>query len=246
MKKIIISLFLMLLFAGNNAQAATFTPIADIQYFHTLYPVTNYSIESNNGYLQVYGGTQYIDYGFMKFDLSSIDFSKEKIASASLKLFMYSSNGTNTTSLLAYNDSSWVSPPENKAVYAGLKDISLATPLGSLTSSTFHNMQAPQVFNVNLNTALLTAGINASELLTIVLKDITVLTPEHTYAANEFYSSDMTYQGTSFSPVLTINTAPVPEPSSMILGLMGLGSMLGFRRKSIMNLGIRTEVNAGK
>jgi len=30
---------------------------------------------------------------------------------------------------------------------------------------------------------------------------------------------------------LSIDTAPVPEPSSMILGLMGLGSMLGLRRK---------------
>jgi hypothetical protein len=33
------------------------------------------------------------------------------------------------------------------------------------------------------------------------------------------------------SPFLTIETAPTPEPSSMILGLMGLGSMLGLRRK---------------
>jgi len=39
-----------------------------------------------------------------------------------------------------------------------------------------------------------------------------------------------TYAG-NFPSYLEIETAPVPEPSSMILGIMGLGSLFGLRRK---------------
>jgi len=39
--------------------------------------------------------------------------------------------------------------------------------------------------------------------------------------------------GSQYTPQLSFETSPtpVPEPSSMILGLMGLGSLFGFRRK---------------
>ncbi len=43
-------------------------------------------------------------------------------------------------------------------------------------------------------------------------------------------SDDMNYE-TFFDMQMTANVTPVPEPSSMVLGLLGLGSMLGFRRK---------------
>lgn len=57
---------------------------------------------------------------------------------------------------------------------------------------------------------------------------------------SDFQSSE--YGNADFRPQLVINpeplvscleitTAPVPEPSSIVLGLMGLGSMLGFRRR---------------
>jgi len=55
---------------------------------------------------------------------------------------------------------------------------------------------------------------------------------EYDPATLQFFENAVNSPG-DFRPALIaeIAPAPVPEPSSMILGLMGLGSMLGFRRK---------------
>jgi len=238
MKKLIISLFLMLLVTSSYAKAEPYiyTPTADIQNFRWLTPISSstYSQDWNTQYLPIQGGTQYLNNGLLKFNLSSIDFSKEKITEASLKLYLYSSGGTNTTSLFAYYDNNWVSPAINKFAYAGVREINLDKPLGSLTTSNFYNMQAPKEYNIILNKDFLTAGIEkATELLTIALKDTTILdkTTNNNFAMNEFASSEYIVYGKSYSPMLTIYTAPVPEPSSMLLGLMGLGSLVGLKRK---------------
>jgi len=45
----------------------------------------------------------------------------------------------------------------------------------------------------------------------------------------QYYSSEN--HTSQDRPVFEVGYAPVPEPSAMVLGLIGLGSMLGFRRK---------------
>ena len=50
--------------------------------------------------------------------------------------------------------------------------------------------------------------------------------PENTAIITQYQSMNGYY-----GPSLVFEVAPVPEPSSMVLGLMGLGSLLGIRRK---------------
>lgn len=50
-------------------------------------------------------------------------------------------------------------------------------------------------------------------------------------SATLFSKMESKYRVRLAPTTLEITTAPVPEPSSMVLGIMGLGSMLGFRRR---------------
>lgn len=155
------------------------------------------------------------DISFIQFDLSGIK-DGSIINSA---IFSITGQGSGNGLIRAYHVSDdWVSSLTASNVKTALSALRSGSEIGSALvhdyETYFANFQLAKTIN------------SGDKLYSIVL-----LADQNTNATFDSYikDDDSTYET---GPKFAIDgETPVPEPSSMVLGLMGLGSMFGFRRR---------------
>jgi len=192
--------------SGNAATVANptddFTALAPVGYD----AMTAYSPLLDNQML----GTDIL-VSFIKFDISAL--KGQAINGAKITLFG-SGNAGGSASLYYVANDAFVDQTVSKG------PIALSALQGSLLSTAaVSSVQAPNEFVFSDLTDLASNLANpADNYFSVVIK-----------ATNSFDNAQFFSKESSFAPKLEVT--PVPEPSSMVLGLMGLGSMLGLRRK---------------
>jgi len=148
---------------------------------------------------------------FIKFDISAL--KGQAISGAKISLFGSGAQGTSASIYYVANDA-WVDQNVSKS------SVDLAALQGSLLamqSITTTNNVNEFVFS-DLNDLVANLSNPADNYFSVVVK------ANYSFNNAAFFS-----QESAFAPKLEVT--PVPEPSSMLLGLMGLSSMLGLRRK---------------
>jgi len=234
MKKLFFVLTAIFLFLNQSVKAATFSfiPSADMYYLQG----SEYGSNNNSGksgyYLGVYKTSISSFETYLKFNLLNeannnvLDLTKEKITSVSLKIYVNKSNDDTITSAYFVNDDSWNEPKYPTYQQMTKPIINTGELLGDLTTnssdiaSKIITLDA-SIFNDNLN------EIKGNDLVSIGM-----LATGTTYAQYlGFYSKE--YNNGAYSPILTINTTPTPEPSSMILGLMSFAGIIGIRKRKV-------------
>jgi hypothetical protein len=226
----------LLITSAQTMQAATFSykAVADLYHYKG-------SFVSDTNYQYLHAASNY-GTSFIKFDFSQelsnqmIDLINEDIVSAELKLYLFYSNKNNNVAAYLYNDDSWAEPGMNKTVYTSARTLNQSFMLGSTTTSTYNNMQDLLEVTINLNSNLISIG--ADNKISIAIADKTIVgtpayTPMNDFASREYFNS--AHSAGYYAPVLTITTskpAPTPEPSSMILGLIGLSGIIGLKKRN--------------
>lgn len=224
----------LLIVSAQSMQAATFSykSVADLYHY-------NGAFVTDTNYQYLHAASNY-GTSFIKFDFTqeiagkTIDLVNENITSAELKLYLYYSNGSNTVNTYLYDNDSWVEPAMNMTIFTSARSLDQSFMLGSTTTSVYNNMQNLLEVTINLNSSLISIG--ADNKISIAIADKTIVetpvyTPISEFASKEY--SNSAHVAGYYSPVLTITTskpAPTPEPSTMFLSLLGLGSLIGLKK----------------
>lgn len=203
----LISLFLL----SGQAQAATITKTYDAIQDINLNLNSGKHVNSNDSIILSVGQTNDILLKFNISDLPDVDFSK-----VTLNLFGGALSKKLKVNVSAFNDN-W----SEKHFNGNLKEINLAeqNPIASDYVGTHVGWQ-----DWDLTSYDFSSDIQDGYLSLLLSTD---------YAKKALFTSSET----RLDPHLTFEysestpPAPNPEPSSMVLGVMGLASMLGFRRK---------------
>lgn len=152
---------------------------------------------------------------YLRFDISNPALNKSTITSAKLRMY-FVSNEQNPEILPDYvSNDNWT---ETSGPVPDFIDAALSIA-GTVDAESWKTW--------NLNTALIPEFGNADNIISFALRN-------HDNGVNKletYYSKD--YLNGLYAPQLIIEAspAPVPEPSSLILGFMSLGGLVGFRRK---------------
>jgi len=229
MKKLILSLLMGLLICFNQAQAASFSLTAnDDAYFDVL---PNKSVDNGINLIasKTYNSENYHRLGLLKFvatpEMMTI-FENEPVVSMKLRMYLKSSN-TDSLKVFYNPDNSW---NENMGTYPDLT-YDNTKPIGNIDTSTtgftttdidylsVFNMM--DIYNPDSDTASFILDFNDTDF------DKT-----NDYIFATFPSKESPYYDLQHAPTLLIETAaaPVPEPSSVLLGLLGLSGALGLRK----------------
>lgn len=200
-----------------NAQASS------IASSYSLNPTDDFSVNQING--SAPGDSNYIqtsntnimniftlnDYSYLKFDVNSLK-NLASIDSATLKLF---GQGYGNVKAYYVSDDAWVNENAPKA---------FSDKGGALIAQATISGNGYQEFNFNNDglTQLLndTNTVNDGFFSLVLKSDVS--------GTNVFFHSK---EADSNLPELNVSGAPVPEPSTALLGLMGLAGVIRARRK---------------
>jgi hypothetical protein len=232
MKKLFFVLTAIFLLINQPVKAATFnyTPSGDMYYLQGEEYGSNNNSAKNGDYLGVYKTAASSFETYLKFNLLKdidnkvLDLTKEKISSVSLKIYLDKSNDKTVTSAYFVNDDSWIEPAYSTYLPMTKPVINTGEFLGDLNTNSVDkgyktiDLNA-NIFNNNLN------EIKANNLISVGM--VTTGTDYAQYLG--FYSKE--YNSGLYTPTLTINTTPVPEPSSLILGVMSIAGVAGIRKR---------------
>jgi len=152
---------------------------------------------------------------FLKFDISSL--KGQIIDNAKLDFF---GEGRGSISFYYVADDSWVEEEVDKAKIT--QDLIDSLTGNQIASGDLNLMPKFREFVLD-DLSDLIANVNDPDdsYFSVMIK----ANDKNNFAA--FASSEYRCQ-----PCLVVDASPVPEPSSMILGLMSLGSLIGIRRKN--------------
>jgi len=209
---IIFYVLLSMIFSAQKAFAVSLVPISDFDT-HMANSNANYNVDDTSPYTRVkqYGNES--SFAFFKFDISGL--AGTTVNSAVLNLYAKGKNGSNPAIIEMY----YVS---NDNIYNGGDASYINGLLGlNLIGSASINTNRYSPFSINM-TDLLDLNNN------IVLKDnyFTLALKLNGNGNGSIMSSD----NDSNLPSLEISNTPAPEPSSIILGLVGISSIIGLRR----------------
>ncbi len=207
---------------AQNSSALNITPPHDD---FTIHVGTAYTPDVNQS-LQVIKTSFYPNeaISFLSFDLSGVNLTDQKISFAKLHVY---GQGTGNVDLLNIDQDNWVYGKE------GTAKTELETTMASLNSV---------IGSSNLSNPLDTKAISSLASYTFNIADLTDLKTDFNkgyYSLALKSNNECDFTASFFSPeeygvktaaVLELGLAPVPEPSSLVLGLMGLGSLLGIRK----------------
>lgn len=210
---------------SQGSYAAIITPPTDDFTININMPY----ISPNTGDLLVQQfGPQDVSLSFLKFDISSL--KNNDIDSVTLELF---GHGWGTVNVYHVANDAWVNQDVNKPVEQATMDYltnnviglsNMSNPISSAAlDGDMNNKTYDFIFN-NLNDFI--SDANGSGEFSIAL-----LASDQSYFTSALFSPN---EGVpEHAAMLDVDAEPVPspEPSSMILGIMGLGSMLGLRKK---------------
>jgi len=152
---------------------------------------------------------------FIKFDITSL--KGHTVNSAKVKLF---GSGEGSASLYYVSNDAWVDENVSKApVTQANIDALIGTHLGSVSFSPDYDLNYEFDFTSLID---LISNVNDSgdNYFSVAIK-----------ADNKFDNAEFNSKEGLNGPVLDVELAPAPEPSSMVLGFLGLSSLLGIRRK---------------
>ena len=183
---------------------------------HTFFPLAleNHSTYSNR-------------LSFIGFNVSNSILRNQSLGSAFIDLYGF---GTGSVDVYYVANNDWVNN-----YYLGTSEPSLASMLGITATNPTGNLIAH--FDTNNNTyytqthytphftnlSFLQTAINNNQQFSVALVQHEATADISIQGYTSYFSSDVS---------LTAE-APVPEPSSIIMGIMGLGSIMGFRRNKI-------------
>jgi hypothetical protein len=196
----------------------TFNPVADGYYDGTNFNNNKWLISSNSKTVD--------NLALLKFDISSKKNIIKTSTITSVKLKVYINSLVNSPDLVARyvaNDS-W---------YEGKFDTSHKMSAVTMSSTKISDKQYTDSLGryllFDLTSLKLTELKSVDNLISLALQDI------QTECKNsKIYLDSKEYCCGKYKPQLIISTkgpCPTPEPSSLILGLMSIGGMLGFRKK---------------
>lgn len=233
MKKILVSLFALMLFTGMTGSAKAIdigTNIGGIYSYRN--DVNGYQNGMSLDSILVGSWGNYItrtnpnvyDVSYLRFDLSSIDFSKNLVGNVFLKLYQASSTPSDQNLKMG------IYKVNNSYDSSSLSSISPYTILGSNLYTSGDILGSLDILpsssggykSIQLNTSLINEfnKISSDRILTLALD---------THLFSGYGSAYFIPNSPSLS--LELTSAPVPEPSSMILGLMGIAGMFVRKRK---------------
>jgi hypothetical protein len=154
---------------------------------------------------------------YLKFDIHELQ-GQGTVSTAILRLYGWS----NTSQVGAYHvdDDSWTTSSINWANKPAVGPLMATQDQAPLSTTDQH-----QYVTFDLSKYNFTNDINDGFLsiaLDEILKDVH---SQSSFKSMEYWVDD------KLPNLYIVTTTPVPEPSSMVLGLMGLGSVLGLRRK---------------
>jgi hypothetical protein len=233
MKKVVLAVFAALLLINNSAQAASFNlkVAEDAKYIYTSSNISNYPDLIAGNYAMHDPVVTLLKFNIVDNKELFYELQNSIISSVKLNIFRFNTENNPSSNVYYLNDDSWTegafssyheatAPVYNESSFVGNLSMPPISPTGS------------PINQVWTEANLLTNLFNADKDGTFSL-----LIANSNYAPLEFGQDSIDQFlhresfGGNFPSSLTIETTPTPEPSSMILGLMGLGSMLGFRKR---------------
>jgi len=253
-----IKLFVFALFLGllisTQVQAASFTLNAseDADFYYDGYPspfIQNGIVLHTQTGLDDYYRSAKVD-TLLKFDLTTNTalqnaLLNETVQSAKLYIFNYLVyRNPDTEVFLAESGYTWTEGDEpdpndpndrpSHFVTESRPDFDLNNPIGDL------NLAPGSSYNYTIdwvNTEVALDLLNIDDVFTLVLSNLNDSTDKNTRSYATFYSSEQQlglsgeYPYTPYLEIITQQGSPVPEPSSIVLGLLGLSGAMGLRRK---------------
>lgn len=236
MKKILIPMLFISTFVFSNLSQAALAGSLTLNKDYTVFGDTGKSkskweVEDSNS-LYVKSDKKKESFTYLTFDtnaLSNVFNGNEKLTSATLNLYTYSTSNLNSLPNLYYYS--------NDAIKVGkkykLKEIDYIKN-GSLIDADATVQGKSNLKKISYDLTQFFLNVPTKELTDKYISFV-LEAPTDKYSLG-FYSSEhncaIKY---NYTPELTFASAPnapVPEPSTVILGLMGLAGALGIRRKN--------------
>jgi len=231
MKKLILTLLLSMFILSAKANAETFNlKVADDAKY--VYQTTSI-VNSPDLLSSIYANTAPTS-TLLKFKISDdenlyMDLQSSKIVSVKLHIFRFHTENQPISEIFYLENDDWQEGNWLTSHVAEYPEIKKDNKVGTLPTVAANEDQQDWVSaELDINKFLEdTNGIYTLSLINTNYSQRPLgLNSIDQFIQKEIYSGVLT-------PYLEIETAPVPEPSSMILGLMGLGSLLGLKRKKI-------------
>lgn len=189
-------------------------------------------IPTNTGDLLVQQfGPQNVSLSFLKFNISSLQ--NNDIDSVKLNLY---GHGFGTVNVYHVANDAWVNQsvakPASEADMAFLSTnvIGLSNLVSPLASTSLDNNLSNKTYEFTFNNLsdFISDANGSGEFSLALIGNAQSYFTSGVFSPNEGAPSEAASLDVAAEP---IPNNPAPEPSSMVLGIMGLGSMLGLRKK---------------
>lgn len=230
MKNKFIAIFTFLLVFGfvSNANAATFTLSAteDADFYSA-----NNTINNDNTFFSRVNDSSF-DNSLLKFNVSTnaaleTALQNQIIVSVQLNIYNKYTNNDTDTKVFYLQDDSWIEGIYGTSHAASVPVFDSNKSLGDLiTVSDGGNNRAWVSSNLNISPFLADLALN-NKTFSLLLSNRAASNSYDTFFSKE-------QSGGSYTPYLIIGTAPAPtpEPSSMMLGIMGICGLFKLRKKA--------------
>jgi len=155
---------------------------------------------------------------FLQFDTTNL--KGLTLTSSTLRLTKTGGNGGTASLYYVFNtQNSWITNP------TGTYNTTKQTELIGASPTALVSVAVPSNTTYSFSSAALLSALQTS----IDIPDNTLFSLVLRESTNDYEADFQTGTGTT-GPKLDVEGYPVPEPSSMILGLIGLGGVIGFRK----------------
>jgi len=233
---LITALLLTFVFAPEvNAATLDINPSDDI-WVSSSHGLINYQdIAVLSGAYDPYSADKPPAYTYLKFNVSKLlDYRLERVSSAYLLLHSHFTYGRtdNINAFYVQNDT-W-----DEDIHFNYADRPVYSNENYLSTGYWDgvNSYGSGIMRWDLNVQDINEFFDINDNLISFALDNSSETPlRFPYQVSYFSKDSPGAFGMLFKPALVIETTPVPEPTSILLGFLGLGSALSLRRKKYTN-----------
>lgn len=233
MKKLFICLCLLLLASQSSANAASFklTVAEDAKYSTSSHIIINRPDLVAGNFAEMPPVYTMLKFNTADNPALSQSIAASGISSVTLNIFRLRTENSPVSNVFYLKNDSWTQGDWNTSHEAEFPYYDSSTILGTLPLVPANTSQQGWV-SANLNIDKFLADSDGIHSLLIANSNFSMYL-QGKDSIDQFINKDQ-WDGICAS-YLTIetNSAPVPEPSTMVLGIIGLGGLLGIRRKKI-------------